>query len=207
MQQPDDRFADAVEAAVAEIEAHTSAEIIVVVAPRSDHFRDLSIAGGAVVAWISLIFLLFSPFHFSAWSAALEAPLIGLAAAAWLHRSPSLLRRLATARRLRSAVDRAAAATFQTEAVHCTRARTGILIYVSVLEGHVVVLADTALDALVPEGTWNAIRWGGSAGPSAPGDTAQLVSGLRALGQVLAEHLPSTTDNPNEMSDRPRMLS
>lgn len=207
MQQPDERFADAVEAAVTEIEAHTSAEIVVVVAPRSDPCRDLSIAGGAVVAWLALAFLLFSPLHFSAWSAALEAPLVGLAAGAWLHRSPNLLRRLATAGRLRAAAERAAAATFQTEAVHCTRDRTGILIYVSVLEDRVVVLADTALDALVPEGAWNAIRWGDRTDPRAPGDTNQFIAGLRAVGAILAERLPSTTDNPNEMTDRPRMLS
>jgi putative membrane protein len=207
VQQPDERFADAVEAAVAEIEAHTSAEIVVVVAPRSDHFRDVSIAGGALVAWIALAFLLFSPLQFSAWSAALEAPLIGAVAAAWLHRSPSLLRRLASTQRLRTAAERAAAATFQNEAVHCTRSRTGILIYVSVLEDRVVLLADTGLDALVPNGAWNAIRWGTRTDPRAPGDTAQFIAGLRALGAVLAAHLPSTTDNPNEMSDRPRMLS
>lgn len=205
MLHTDEAFVDAVSAAVAEIEETTDAELVVVAAGRSGRYGVFAALVGVLVAWLALLFLLFSPFHFSGVWMPLELPLVGGVAAWAAHRSPALLRLLVPKARQRAAVDRAAAAAFHEEAVHGTRNRTGVLIYVSALEDRVVVLPDGGIDARVPRGEWNALRWGGKADPLAPGDLAHFLDGLRAAGTVLARHVPALGDNPNEIPDAPRV--
>lgn len=205
MLHTDDRFVETVSATVAEIESSTDAELVVVAAGRSDSYALASAMVGAAVAWLALLFLLFSPFSFSGAWMPLELPMVG-GLAAWLaHRSPGLLRLIVPAGARRAAVDRAAAAAFHEEAVHGTRNRTGVLIYVSALEDRVVVLPDGGIDARVPGGEWNALRWGAKPDARAPGDLEHFVAGLRAAGAVLARHVPPHGDNPNEIPDAPRV--
>jgi putative membrane protein len=205
MLHTDEAFVDAVSAAVAEIEQTTDAELVVVAAGRSGSYGAFAALVGALVAWLALLFLLFSPFHFSGVWMPLELPLVGGVAAWAAHRSPGLLRLLVPKARQHAEVDRAAAAAFHEEAVHGTRNRTGVLIYVSALEDRVVVLPDGGIDARVPRGEWNALRWGDKGDPLAPGDLAHFLAGLRAAGVVLARHVPALGDNPNEIPDAPRV--
>jgi putative membrane protein len=201
----DDRFVDTVARVVGEIEETTDAELVVVAAGRSEPYRDVAVLAGVAGAWLGLLFLLFSPFHFSGTWMPLELPLLGLLVAWTVDRSPGLLRRLVPATRRAAAVDRAAAAAFHEEAVHGTRKRTGLLVYVSALEDRVVLVPDGGVDAVVPHGEWNALRWGDKGDAHAPGDLDHFVAGLRAAGAVLARHLPPTGDNPNEIDDAPRI--
>lgn len=207
MLHTDSRFAEAVEAAVTDIESRTAAELIVVAAPRSGSYRDVAILFGCACAWLLLLAVLFSPWHFDPTWIPLELPLVG-AATGWVaHRSPGLLRRLVTRSRRERQVQHAAEAAFHQEVVHGTRQRTGLLIYVSALEDRVLVMPDLGLDARIPGAEWNAIRWGQDADPRAPHDLEHFLAGLRAVGDVLAARLPPTDDNPDEIANAPRIRS
>lgn len=199
------RFSEAVEAAVGRLEADTDAEVVVVAAPRSGSYRDLALAFGLVMAWLMLLLVLFSPFHFQPVWIPLELPAVAVLATWAAHKRPGLLRRLAGRKRLKAQVEAAADATFHQEVVHGTKGRTGLLIYFSALEQRVVLRPDLGLDARVPGGEWNAIRWGPGADPHTPADLDHFLAGLQAVGQILARHVPPTGTNPNEISDAPRI--
>jgi len=195
----DERFLDAVEAAVGEAEHHTDAEIVVVAAGRSGSYRDVAISAGAAAAGAVLLVGLFSPWHVSEGWLVAETALM-LAAVSWVtHRWPRALRLLTSAARRHKQVAEAASATFHDEQVHATRGRTGLLIYISALEDDVAVLSDHGLDAKVPQAKWNDLTW----------DARKLdgfLEGLSAAGAVLAEHLPAKAgDNPDEIPNRPRV--
>ena len=101
---------------------------------------------------------------------------------------------------------RAAHAAFHEEAVHGTRGRTGVLVYVSALEDAVVVLPDGGVEAHVPGAELAAIRWGEGADRAAPGSLEAFLAGLEALGAVLAAHVPPLEgDNPDEIPNAPRV--
>jgi putative membrane protein len=199
------RFSEAVEAEVGRLEADTDAEVVVVAAPRSGSYRDLALAFGLAVAWLLLLLVLFSPFPFQPAWIPLELPALVVLATWAAHRRPGLLRLLAGPRRRKAQVDAAADATFHQEVVHGTQGRTGLLIYFSALEQRVVLRPDLGLDARVPGAEWNAIRWGSGADPHTCHDLDAFLQGLRAVGQVLARHVPPTGSNPNEISDAPRI--
>ncbi len=199
MIRTDASFARDVEDAVRSAESGTAAEIVVVVARRSGSYRDVAIASGAAFAWAILVAVLFveAEFH-PVWIAA-EVPLAG-AAAAWLvHRTPSLLKRLTSPSRRMRQTREAAHAVFHEEAVHGTKGRTGLLVYLSLLEERVEVIPDAGLEALIPGADWHAIRWDAA-------DSAGFVAGLRAVGAVLGKRLPAAAGDANELPDAPRFL-
>jgi putative membrane protein len=92
----------------------------------------------------------------------------------------------------------AAEAAFCQEAVHATTARTGLLVYVSILEERVELLPDQGLLGKIPGAVWNDL--------AVQADTLEhLLAGLERVGTVLAQHVPSTGDSVNELSNAPRM--
>lgn len=205
MMRIDRTFTEAVERAVQGAERGTAAELIVVVAARSGSYLDIAGAAGAVVAMLVLLFALFAPATFHPLAIALETP-CAFALAAWLaHRSPGLLRRLAPEARLRKQVERAAAERFLSEAVHGTRERTGLLVYLSLLEARVALVPDLGLEGRVPSATWSDVRWSATGDPSRPRKQDDLVRGIEQIGAILRERIPAQGPDSNEMPDAPRI--
>jgi len=110
--------------------------------------------------------------------------------------------RLIVPRKIReTAVHRRALIQFVESGVYNTRDRTGILIFLSLRERRVELLADTGISALVPRESWNgileeltlAIR----KGEPGPG----LVRAMESCGRILAEHFPRKSDDTNELPD------
>lgn len=205
MLHTDDRFAEAVEAAVTRLEAATDAEIVVVAVPRSHDCRDLSLLFGVGLAWSGLWAMLLSPWPFEPWLMPLE--LLGVGAfGAWLaHRKPGLLRLFLSPARSRRQVEEAADAAFHQELVHGTRGRTGLLVYFSALEQRVALRPDLGLDARVPRAEWNAIAWGPGQDPRRCTRMEDLLAGLDKVGAVLAARVPPLSDNPDEIANAPRV--
>jgi putative membrane protein len=195
----------AIAAAVAEAERHTSAELVVVVAPRAAPWAGVSAAAGAAVAWLVLAVAVLSPFvDVHPVALLVELPLSGLSAAWVVHRSPALLRRLVPARAQAAAVEEAARAAFVAEQVHQTRARTGVLVFVSLLERRAALVVDAGVQGAVPDGALAALRFGPA--PGRLGNQDELCAGIRAAGLALGRHLPPVLgDNPDELANAPRV--
>jgi putative membrane protein len=83
-----------------------------------------------------------------------------------------------------------------------TRGRTGILLYLSLLEHRAEIVADEAIHSRVEADVWGeamgALVDGVRAGQ--PGEGMALA--VDRIGEVLAQCLPPTLDNPNELPDR-----
>jgi putative membrane protein len=206
MMRIDRSFSEAVERAVHAAESGTAAELIVVVAARSGSYLDIAGAAGAAVAMVVLLVALFAPQAFHPVAVAIETP-FAFGLAAWLaHRSPGLLRALAPAARSRRQVERAAAEHFIGEAVHGTRGRTGLLVYLSLLEERVALMPDFGIEGRVPAAAWAEVRWSASGDPSRPRTRDDLVRGIEQIGAILRAHLPDGGTDLNELPDAPRII-
>ena len=194
----DASFVASLERAVREAERGTAAELVVVVAARSGTYLDLAMACGAVASGLVLLVALFARAVFPPVAVAFEVPAV-FALASWLaHRMPGLMRALASDARMRRQVERAAAWWFVEEAVHGTRARTGVLLYVSRLEGRATVVPDLGLTAAIPEGALRSPSWR---------TAEEVVAGIGALGALLQERFPGAPSDVNELPDTPRIVS
>ena len=206
MMRIDRTFSEAVERAVRAAEAGTAAELIVVVAARSGSYLDIAGALGGVVALLVLLVALFAPAAFHPIAVAVEIPL-AFGFTAWLtHRTPGLLRALAPAARRGEQVERAAAAHFLSEAVHGTRRRTGLLVYLSLLEQRVALLPDLGLLGRVPPAAWSELRWSTTGDPSRPRTQDDVVRGIEQIGTILRARMPEEGTDVNEIPDAPRIV-
>ena len=194
MIRTDAPFVASVERAVRDAERGTTAELVVVVAARSGTYRDVALLAGAIAAAAVLLVALFARRIFPPVAVAFEVPTT-FALVAWLvHRLPSVLRVFVSEARAKRQVQRAAAWWFVEEAVHGTKARTGVLVYVSLLEERAAIVADLGLSAVpMPELRWRSAE--------------EVVRGIGALGALLRERCPGTPSDANELPDTPRILS
>ncbi|MEP6569506.1 MAG: hypothetical protein ABJC10_07000 [Acidobacteriota bacterium] len=188
---------------VKKIEAKTDAELVLVVRARSGSYRHADYLCGALLALAALLFLLFSPFDFHQYWVAIDVALLFGIGAFVCSRSNSLRRSLTTEKFRSSAVRTAAAAMFYEAGIANTNAEMGVLIYLSVLERRLELIADRGILKGV-----NALEWNqelfelSQAGRKA--DPQTLQSAMEKLGALLSKHLPATGENPNELPDAPR---
>jgi putative membrane protein len=200
-----DRIAgEALAQAVREIENDTDAEIVIVVRGRSGSYRHADYLCGAIVALIALVFVLFSPFEFHTYWVPIEVAALFIAGAFVCSRTDAI-RRILTGKEFRAKAARTgAAAMFYEAGIANTSAENGLLIYLSLLERRLEVIADRGILKAIPALPWNNSvfalkRIGGNPEPE------KLIKAVRDLGSLLAEHMPATGENPNELPDGPRI--
>jgi putative membrane protein len=202
---------EAVEAAVREAEATTSGEIVPYAVGRSDDYREAPwtaallgalLAAAAAAALVELGDLwLAAPALWTAAAAAVGGA-AGYGAAALLD---PLARLLVTRSAMEAAVERRARAAFVDRQVFATRERTGILLFLSLFERRVVVLADAGIDARVAQGEWDEIASGIAAGIRAGRPGEAVAQGIRACGVLLANAgVTRRADDRDELGDELR---
>lgn len=206
---------------IAEVEARTAGEIVPYVVMQSDAYPIARWRGAAVAILIGLAVLgvlsvtsVLSvtgvPADIDLWHGRMLLPvLLGLGATGAVVGGtfPPLVRTLTGADTLHQAAHRRAMQAFVDEEVFATRDRTGILMFVSLLEHRIEVIADVGISAQVDPATWSsiaeAIRDGMAAGSLADG----LVNGLKRcqsiLGNAGIERRDDDTDElPNTIREK-----
>jgi putative membrane protein len=187
--------------AISSIEARSSAELVVSVRGRSAAYLHADIVVGLVAGLAALGFLLFSPYPFALHWFLIDPVLVGVLVALAASRLPPL-RRALTPRSLRDARVRAAAgAIFLERGVHHTSERTGILLYVSLLERRALLLADAGVEREVPRREWRTAAAAIDRIVDRGGDGTAVARALGPLGDLLALHLPRRTSDVNELPD------
>jgi putative membrane protein len=192
----------AIEEAVRGAERATSGEIVPMVVERSDSYSDVRIAAAALLAIASGALLLALTQDLEHWLVPCE--LAVFAGGLWLFGRRALLARVTPHGMFDERVHSSASLAFHHAGVVETRERTGILLYVSLLERRVQVLADRGIHDRVPDGTWDGVVERILAGIRDGHADRGLVEGIRLCGEILARHFPPRPDDANELPDRPR---
>jgi putative membrane protein len=180
--------------AIQAIERRTAAEIVVAVRGSSARYHQADLLAGAIAAMVTLLVLLFMDREVPI-GAIPYLVLAGFLAGASLSALIAPLRRLLTrpSHRRETCLAGAKAAFFDL-GVSRTRERTGILVYVSLLERRVVVLGDVGIDAdeLDARPLEEAVR---------RGDASAFVTALGGLAPALEARHPRRADDVNELPD------
>lgn len=191
-----------IEAAVAEAEKRTRAEIVVVVNFRSGSYLDREAVFASLLALFVLWALVFSIWEFDQdflilW--VMLAWLIGIGLAKW---RPVRARLVGPRRRDRQVLLHARNA-FHAAHVGGTRERTGLLVYASLEEDRVVLLPDYGIEGKVEPAVWTGIldRVGPPSASEGPVDAVCRI--VTECGTVLAERLPRAEGDVDELPNRP----
>lgn len=185
---------EAVRAAVQEAESRTSGEIVPYVVEASDEYPNAVWRGAALGALVGpfaafVIYHLggFWGSHMAIWM--LLPPAAGAAAGFLLTAFiPWLKRFMAGEEMLEARARRRAAVAFLEQEVFRTRERTGILLFVSLFERRVVVLADSGIHQKVAPGEWDGIVAGIVQGIHAGKPGAALIAAIGECGRLLERH-------------------
>ncbi|MFS8087332.1 MAG: hypothetical protein ACMG6H_16995 [Acidobacteriota bacterium] len=190
--------------AVRDIEKTTDAEIVIVVRGRSGSYRHADYLFGALVAFVGLLLILFSPFDFRTFWVPFDV-LALFVAGAFVSSRGNLIRRLLTTKKFRAQAARTgAAAMFYEAGIANTLSENGLLLYLSLLERRLEMFADRGVLKAVPPLKWNNAIYELKKTARQP-DPDTLVNAVREIGNLLAQHLPPTGENPNELADGPRI--
>lgn len=187
---------------IREIEEQTDAEIVVAVRRRSATYRHADILFGTIASYAALIFLLFSPWPFSPFWIAFDVALVFVLAVYLSSRFAGLRRRFTTKEERAEAVRRGAAAMFYDAGIANTSREVGVLIYLSLFEKRLELIADRGVLEAVPPLEWNERMFELRQSGRRP-NVSTLLENLRNLGALLKQHLPATAENPNELRDVP----
>jgi putative membrane protein len=198
--------------AVKDAEKRTSGEIVPYVVSSSDHYHEAAWRAGAICGGMVLLGSASLQLFSEVWLplTPLEVVFIALGAGAvgFLGASlvPAVTRIAAGRETMDHRVRQRAREAFLSEEVYGTHDRTGILIFLSLLERRVVVLGDRGINAKVEPTDWERIVRlivdGMKRGLAADG----LVEAIGQCGALLAQHgVARRADDTDELSDNLRV--
>ena len=210
---------DRVTAAVQAAEAKSDGEIVTIVAPRSDAYHDVALhyavllmllvpAGIALVpqGWIDWWTTLLLGWNAQptrgevmlvVFAKLAGAFLIGRLLFAWMPLRMALTPGSTKTRRVR----RRAVDMFRVTCERRTRGRTGVLLYLSLLEHRAEIVADKAIAEKTAPEDWGEAMAVLIAEVKAGRAGEGMALAVEKIGAVLARVIPPEADNPNELPD------
>jgi len=205
--------------AVTAAEANSDGEIVTVVAEQSDSYNDVVLHWAVLVLYLAIAVVAAMPGRMillldtvaGGWDTWTPGELIAILlvvlavkflVARWIFGLKPIRLALTPHGTKARRVRRRALLLFRLATENRTRARTGVLLYLSLAEHRAEIVADAAISAKVTPETWgdamaaliDAVKDG------RPGDG--MVASIGKIGQVLAEHFPRSPDDTNELPDR-----
>ena len=185
--------------AVAEVEKRTNAELVTVLAAHSGDYGHHAIAVAAIAALLASAPLVW-------WQQSvvvvLSVQLALFCVLIVLFRIPAIARRIIPRHIGHWHASNMARRQFLEHGLHHTKGETGVLIFVSEAERYVEILADRGVAAHVDDTRWQAIidRFVGNVKRNRV--VLGFVEAIAECGDVLADAVPKTPDNPNELPNR-----
>lgn len=194
-----------IEAAVKTAEARSSGEIVPVIAPASSDYLWVPLVWGLGMTGIATVLEFAWSARLHAWLTIYETvlgQLIAMALGLVLGSLPAV-KRLTIPRRWRhERVKRSAYARFVTSGCVETRDRTGILIYLSLLEHEVQIIADKGINEKVGAAFWQKEADQIARGVQEGKAGEALVTVITEMADNLAKHFPRRSDDKNELPDK-----
>ncbi len=201
-----------IEAAVRAAEQRTAGEIVPYAVSHSDHYEAAAWKGATLGGFAAAVAAGVARWFGDAWGVpslawvmlpALVGGGLGYLVAATVR---PLKLALAGAAKVEHRVRQRAAAAFLENEVFKTRARTGVLIFLSLFERRVVVLGDSGINARVGQHEWDAIVAGIVAGMRADRPGKALAGAIARCGELLEhDHVARAADDADELPDTLQM--
>jgi putative membrane protein len=191
-----------VRAALAAAERRTVGEILPVVLERSDRHPGAAwLAALATALSGSVALVPWLPWHNPPLLLLAQVALgaLGYAAARLL---PDFQRFFLSEARASEMAAEQALQEFHNHGLQHTAARTGVLLFVSLLEHRAIILADEGIHARVAPETWNATNALLLAGLRRGSLCDGLCDAITSAGELLATHFPVASGDRNEIPDR-----
>lgn len=187
--------------AVGAAEAETSGEIAPMLVDRSDSYREAEALGGVLLAGLISLGCSLLSRHVTIWTYIPLVFLFFLPSRALLRKFPMLKLPFIGRERIDEAVRERAVRAFYENGLYRTSRETGVLIFISLLERKVWILADRGIHRKLPHEQWQSLASEVSAGIREGRACSALCGVIAGCGAILSEHFPKSDDDMNELPD------
>ncbi len=184
--------------AIKHAERRTSGELVTVITPASDDYWFIpSLWASLIALMVPAVILLVGT-----WMDALTLFSVQIGVflvLVILFRVPALKHMLVPKNIKHLRASRTAREQFFIQGLQNTEGRTGILLFVSVAEHYVEVIADKGINDVVPDGTWDKVVNDFVLKVKEKQYTQGFIDAIEDCGNILAEHFPAQRENENEL--------
>ena len=190
------RIAEAIELA----ERNTRGEFVTVIAQASDDYLFIPTLWAALIALLLPGLIQFGDWPWlSAYSYELQVATFFICALLFRWRP---IKRLLIPRSVKfRRAHRLAQEQFFQQNLHNTNERTGVLLFVSITEHYVEIIADKGINDVVNPDVWSVIVTDFIGQVKADQVATGFMLAVKACGEVLTEHFPGSDENKNELSN------
>jgi putative membrane protein len=186
--------------AIKAIEQQANAEVTLVFRAHSGDYAAIPLLWGIGAAWWSFTLLMYAPLYFENWLV-YYLPMLAFALGYAIGHIPGVKRRCVRSALQAKQADIMARAVFQKGGLQHTRCKTALLIYCSLLERKVVLLADRGLECSVPQAEWQGLREVFAQVFYDAQPQQRLLEALAQTAAVLAAHVPAQGERLNELPE------
>lgn len=190
-----------ISAAIRNVESGTQGELLCVITSASNDYRYLPLFWSVLVTLLVPAVIWMLGVWWNAWEiyfAQIAVFLVAMTVFQWspvkMRLIPKHVQTMHAARRARE--------QFYAQCLHRTRERTGVLLFVSVAEHFVEILADEGIHTKVAPGTWDNIVAAFVDNVRQRRTAQGFLQAIEACGTILQEHFPARVDNPDELPNR-----
>jgi putative membrane protein len=196
-----------IQAAVQTAEKRTAGEIVPIIVSASYHYPMASVIGAVVLSFPSAVLLTYIVGTRlwiggqNMWLFLGVFTLLFLVFYLAVKHWPGLKRLFVSRREMDEEVEEAAVTRFFREGLYRTRDETGVLVFISVFERRVWILADRGINARVQEGQWAEPVSMIIAGIKRHQQADAICDAVQAIGDILSVHFPIRPDDENELDN------
>ncbi len=188
-----------IEARIAEAEKRTSGEIVVMVVPSSYHYPLASMLGSSLLALLLGIAVALLAGNESMWFFLPAFSISFIVLHELMKRAHFFRRYFVTPSDMKEEVEEAAIHSFYQRNINLTVDHTGILIYISLFERKVRVVADQGINEKVPQEVWQEIVSTIVGGIRGKAQVQAIGKAVDQCADILSSHFPLKQGDRNEL--------
>jgi putative membrane protein len=184
---------------IAELEQSSQIEVVVLIKQSSAVYEDVLIGLGAITSLLTFSYLFYVDTHFNDYFIYLIT-LASFGAGILLGLVLPFTQRLLTGKKRQERnVEIMARALFQKGGLHHTSTKVGTLIYLSLLEKKVYIVADRGAQMAIPEQEWQKITQDLQSVFKAKNPPESLLKELEKCKNTFSRYIPALENNVNEL--------
>jgi len=201
MKRFDEKFRTKLYENIQNIENNSLVEVVAIIKERSGKYTDVSFLVGLIVLFVAYTFFMFAPIDFNVYMIYFMTVLsffVGYLAMEFIQPLSNMF--VKSDRKDRN-VEIYSRAVFQKGGVRFTDQKIGVLIFVSLFEKQVKIVADRGAETAVPAEDWDKIQAGFDSIFSAPNITEAFLKQLENCQPIFNEFIPPVENDINELPD------
>ncbi|CAA6824341.1 MAG: Putative membrane protein [uncultured Aureispira sp.] len=199
----DSEYQEKLDATIQALESKSSVELVTVIYPECDNYRDIELWGGIFLAFIALVVKFMVPAIIHIYAILFGTLLFFSLGIGIIKRVPKLKYALLNKKRMRRQAEIMARAIFQKAHIHRTSQHTGVLLFISTFERQAVLLWDIGVDVTLTIDELDQLQFQFSEIFNTPDPPEALLAKINASIPVFEGHLPV---QPNDINELPNHL-